>query len=113
MPLSICSVSLKYGMVRSMTKRDKRLEGIRQNPKNVSFDELKQALEDYGFIMRPSKGSSHHFFRAEINERVWSLTIPFRKPHIKLIYVKKALNAIDEIIALQPTQEDEDNHGES
>lgn len=61
-----------------MTKRDKRLNRIRQNPKNVSFEDLKIVLEDFGFQMRDSSGTSHHFFRAEIGERVWQLTIPYK-----------------------------------
>jgi len=31
-----------------MSKREKRLQKIRQNPNNVSIDELAQVLKDYG-----------------------------------------------------------------
>ncbi len=78
-----------------MARRDKRLQKLRQNPKNVSLDDLRQVLEDYGFWLDRIVGS-HHVFRAEIDQRVWKLTIPFNKP-IKIIYVKQALAAIDEI----------------
>lgn len=90
-----------------MSKRAKRLARIRQNPRNVSFQELAQLLEDYGFIMRKGSGSSHHVFRAEIGDHLWKLTIPHRKPHVKEAYVKEALAAIDEIIAVSDSQEDE------
>jgi predicted RNA binding protein YcfA (HicA-like mRNA interferase family) len=40
-----------------MTKREKRLEKIRRNPKAVSKDELDQVLNDYGFVRREGKGS--------------------------------------------------------
>lgn len=96
-----------------MTKREKRLQKIRQNPRNVSFDELQQVLEDYGFEQRKSKGTSHRFFHLKINERSWSLTIPFKKPHIKEVYVKDALEAVDEIIkfqAIEQSEDDDDTH---
>ncbi len=83
-----------------MTKREKRLQKIRQNPRNVSFDELRQVLEDYGFELRRINGS-HHIFRAEVNEVVWSLTIPLKKPHLKPSYVQASLDAIDEILEVQ------------
>ncbi len=83
-----------------MTKKEKRLTKIRQNPRNVSFQDLRQVLEDYGFVMREGKGTSHHFFLVQIDDHVWTLTIPFKKPHVKAAYVKKAIKAIDEIIAL-------------
>jgi len=35
-----------------MAKRDKRLEKIRNNPKDVRFEELDQLLRDYGFERR-------------------------------------------------------------
>jgi len=91
-----------------MSKKRKRLEKLRKNPKNVSFKELKQALEDYGFEMRPSSGTSHHFFKAEIGDKVWKFSVPFKKPHINEIYVKKAVQAIDEIIRVQPESEEPD-----
>jgi hypothetical protein len=87
--------------------REKRLRRIKQNPRNVSFDDLKTALEDYGFEMRPSKGTSHHFFRAEIQTQVWTLTIPYKKPHVNVTYVKAALKAIDEIQELQLSLDDD------
>lgn len=91
-----------------MTKRAKRLQRLRQNPQNVSFDDLRQVLEDYGFILKSSVGS-HHVFNAKIGEQLWRLTVPYRKPHLKAIYVKDALTAIDEIIELQSNDEDKND----
>lgn len=95
-----------------MTKREKRLERIRQNPKTVSFQDLKQTLEDYGFTLQSSSGS-HHIFRVAVGEQVWKLVIPFKKPHIKPHYVKDALNAIDEVAALQTAEQNEDDSNEN
>ncbi|NOG64330.1 MAG: hypothetical protein HND46_13000 [Chloroflexi bacterium] len=44
-----------------MSKKEKRLQKIRQNRKNVSFEELAQVLEDWGFLFVRSKGSHHRF----------------------------------------------------
>jgi predicted RNA binding protein YcfA (HicA-like mRNA interferase family) len=79
------------------------LQKVRQNPKNVSFDELKLVLEDYGFEHLRTAGS-HHTFIAERFGRDWRLTIPFNRP-IKQVYVTQALSAIDEIIHLGGEEE--------
>lgn len=34
-----------------LTKRQKRLQKLRQSPKDVSFEELRQVLEDHGFVL--------------------------------------------------------------
>ena len=52
-----------------MTKRDKRLERLRQSPKNVSLDTLKQVLEAYGFWLDRIVGS-HHVFRAQVGTKI-------------------------------------------
>jgi predicted RNA binding protein YcfA (HicA-like mRNA interferase family) len=89
-----------------MTKRDKRLERLRQNPKSVSLDTLKQVLESYGFWLDRIVGS-HHVFRAVVGSQTWRLTIPYNKP-IKIIYVKQALEAIEQVIEARG-QENESN----
>jgi hypothetical protein len=97
-----------------MSKKEKRLRKIRQNPKNVTFDELRITLEDHGFVMRGGKATSHYFFSAEVGERFWRLSIPFKKPHILINYVKDALDAIDEIRAVksEDLQEDQEDKGD-
>lgn len=93
-----------------MTRREKRLQKLRQNPKNVSFDMLKRLLEDYGFEHVRTAGS-HHTFVAVIEARNWRLTIPYHRP-IKTPYIRQALLAIDEIIALREQENQEDNDDE-
>lgn len=87
-----------------MAKRDKRLQKLRQNPKNVSLEELRQVLESYGFYLDRIV-CSHHVFRAEVGEHVWKLVIPFQKP-IKIVYVKQAIEAIDEISSISEGESD-------
>ncbi len=92
-----------------MSKRAKRLQKIRQNPKNVSLDELKLVVEDYGFEHLRTTGS-HYIFLAQMGETVWRLTIPFHRP-VKQAYVDEALKAIDEIISLEGETGETDNDG--
>lgn len=93
-----------------MSKREKRLQRIRQNPKNVSLEDLRQILEDHGFWLERIAGS-HHIFQMEIGEQAWTVTIPFNRP-VKIVYVKQALTAIDEIRTLEADGTgDEDSDG--
>lgn len=63
-----------------MTKSEKRLQKMRQNPLAVSFADLIKVLEDYGYEIREAKGS-HYFVRIEIEGRSWKSTIV--RPHSK------------------------------
>jgi predicted RNA binding protein YcfA (HicA-like mRNA interferase family) len=90
-----------------MTKRDKRLERLRQSPKNVSLDTLKQVLEAYGFWLDRIVGS-HHVFRAQVGTKTWRLTIPYNKP-IKIIYVKQTLEAIEQVLEARDADDEPNN----
>ncbi len=94
-----------------MSKRKKRLQKLRNNPKDVSFDDLRLVLEDYGFELQNIVGS-HYTFRIMIDENPHLLVIPFHRP-IKPIYVKKALQLIDRLINEEDTEEDESDSGEN
>jgi predicted RNA binding protein YcfA (HicA-like mRNA interferase family) len=88
-----------------MSKRQKRLNKIRQNPKNVSFEDLRQVLEDNGFELDHATGS-HHIFRLKIGDLVLRVNIPFARP-IKSRYVIEALKAIKQVQDTQnPVEED-------
>jgi hypothetical protein len=89
-----------------MTKRDKQLERLRQSPKNVPFDTLRQVLEGHGFWLDRVVGS-HYVFRAEVGTRVWRLTIPYNRP-VKIIYVKQSLEAIDQVIDAREADHEHD-----
>jgi predicted RNA binding protein YcfA (HicA-like mRNA interferase family) len=74
----------------AMTKRDKRIAKMRQNPKNVTFDEVDVLLLSLGFRKR-QKGS-HAVYTLGAS---YSLTIPFRKPFVLPIYVLEILRLYD------------------
>ncbi len=85
-----------------MTKREKRLLRIQQNPNNVSIDELEQLMLDYGIEKsRPDKGSHRHFSYIA-GGVIHNLVIPAARP-IKKVYVQKVLEAIEAITDEQNT----------
>jgi virulence-associated protein VapD len=45
-----------------MATRDKRLEAIRRNPKNVRFAELRAVLENHGFCGRQGRVTTGYSF---------------------------------------------------
>ncbi len=73
-----------------MSKYDKLIEKMKNNPKNISFEELEKILKKEGYESI-NTGGSHWVFRKE-NEI--SITIPYKKP-IKIIYVKKVLEILE------------------
>ena len=74
-----------------MSRYNKLIERLKNNPKNVDFKILKKLLEENGYTGINSSGS-HWVFRKDNCE---SLTIPYKKP-IKIIYVKRVIQIIGE-----------------
>lgn len=91
-----------------MTKREKRLQKLRQNPKNVSFEDLQTVLEDFGFELIRSSGS-HHSFSITISGEPHLLVVPYHRP-VKSIYVREALKLID--LMEQESEEEDNENGE-
>ena len=77
-----------------MTKRQKQLEKIRNNPLNVRFEELARLLLDYGFLRRQPRSGSSHYIYVRNSLRI---TIPMNRPHLKEIYVKQVVKLLEEI----------------
>lgn len=76
-----------------MSKKEKRVKKIFQNPKNVSFSELDKVLKDVGFRVRqPGSGSSHYIYYKEQLQ----ITVPYKKPFVREVYVKRVLEIIGE-----------------
>lgn len=77
-----------------ITKKEKLLVGIKNNPKTVKFEEMDKILKDAGFDRRqPSGGSSHYTYILE--DKI--LTVPYKRPYIKVIYVKIAVKLLKEL----------------
>lgn len=73
-----------------MSKKDKLLQAIKNNPKDVKFETIKKFLTELGYEAH-NNGGSHWVFRKENSQ---SITIPYKRP-IKAIYVKMVLKLIE------------------
>ena len=76
-----------------MTRKDKLFQKVKNNPRNVSFEDVRQLLIDVGFVERqPKSGSSHHIYFHPALEQIVVLV----KGHGSLpeYQVKDALRAL-------------------
>jgi hypothetical protein len=87
-------------MGEDMSKKEKALAKIRQNPRHVRFEELEAILLRLGFRKRQD-GTSHAMF---VFGR-YIVNIPKRKPFVKPKYVELALEALDAIKELEEESE--------
>ncbi len=76
-----------------MSKRDKLLEKLKNNPTNVRFETIQDLLLHYEFKERqPSGGSSHYTYTYKST----IITIPKHKP-LKKLYVTRVLELLEEL----------------
>lgn len=73
-----------------MGRREKRLERIKNNPRQVRPEDLEAALLAEGFVKRQGKGDHVVFSKGSS-----ILTIDYRRPFLLPVYVTKALKAIE------------------
>ena len=74
-----------------MSKRDKQLQAMRNNPKNVKFETIQKALLNNGFVeATPSGGSSHYTY----SKGSYRVTVVKDRP-VNSIYIKQAVRIID------------------
>ncbi len=66
-----------------MSKYDKLISKMKNNPKNVSFEELEKILQNEEF-KGVNTGEIHWVFRKDGHQ---SITIPYKRP-IKIIYIR-------------------------
>ncbi len=78
-----------------MTKKDKLIKAMHNNPKDIPFHKIESLLLYYGCQVRqPRGGSSHYIFSHQALD--YCLTIPKNRP-VKAHYVKNALKMIEDI----------------
>ncbi|MBR4151838.1 MAG: type II toxin-antitoxin system HicA family toxin [Selenomonadaceae bacterium] len=76
-----------------MSKLEKLLQRIKNNPKTVRFEELDKILLNAGYEKsQPRGGSSHYTYRKPNNDPI---TIPYHKPYINEIYVQAVIRALN------------------
>lgn len=77
-----------------MSKKEKLLQKIKNNPKSIRFEEIDKLLIDIGCEKRqPRGGSSHYTYTIE----GITLTIPYKRPYVKEIYVREAIALLDRL----------------
>jgi hypothetical protein len=81
-----------YEVVGIMSRKEKLLTSLRNNPKNVRFKDLDKLLRWYGFECRSPRGGNHYIYK---RKGCCPISIPRDKP-VKSVYVKKALALIEE-----------------
>lgn len=73
-----------------MTKKEKLFEKIKNNPKDVTFLEIRKLLIDEGFILERISGS-HHIFKKD--DLIFVILSHHKK--VKTIYVKRVIEIIE------------------
>jgi len=78
-----------------LSKQDKLLQKIRNNPTNVKFETIQKIMLSYEFKeTKPKGGSSHYTY----HKGIYRITIPRDIP-VNKIYIKKAIEIIDKLEA--------------
>jgi predicted RNA binding protein YcfA (HicA-like mRNA interferase family) len=76
-----------------MSKKTKRLDRIRNNPKDVSFSEICLVLRDHGFHIRSGRGSH----RVATHPATGVTITLVKKNPVRRVYVENALAAISAV----------------
>jgi len=75
-----------------MSKLEKLLQRIKNNPKTVRFEELDKILRHRGYECSQPRGGSSHYTYRKAGSR--SLTIPRKNPYVEECYVQVVLAAL-------------------
>ena len=79
-----------------MTKKEKLLQRVKNNPKDAKFSEVQQLLKDAEFRERqPKGGSSHYIYYHESLDRIVTLTKGTKR--LPEYQVKDALRALQRL----------------
>lgn len=80
-----------------MGRREKRLEAMRNNPKNDwTIGDVEAICRGFGVACKPPSGGGSHFTVSHCSQSE-ILTIPAHKP-IKVVYIVKLVLFIDSVI---------------
>jgi len=91
-----------------LTRIQNKLKQYRNNPKSVTFEELKILLLSYGFEVNNYSGGSHFSVshsQYTVIRPMEPNTIPMKKPNVLEVYVKRAIRWIDRVVELQAEEE--------
>jgi len=91
-----------------MSKREKLRRKLRNNPRDATMQEVETLLLRFGFSLESVRGS-HHTYRFSDGQQVRKIVVPLHGRKVKFIYVKRAVELLDEIFPEELGQEDEDD----
>jgi len=80
-----------------LSKQEKLLQSIRNNPNNLHFDTIRKILLNYGFTETSPRGGSSHY---TYHRGIYRITVPKDNPVNKL-YVRQMIHIIDKLEAEQ------------
>ncbi|MCL2499716.1 MAG: hypothetical protein FWE90_05195 [Defluviitaleaceae bacterium] len=80
-----------------MNKRDKQLQTIRNNPKDVKFKTIQNILLNLGFTETVPRGGSSHY---TYHKSIYRITIPKDNP-VNGIYIRQVIKILDALEANQ------------
>lgn len=78
----------------AISRKEKLIKKMKNNPKAMRFEELDKVLKDVGFSCRQPKGGSSHYTYV-LEDKL--LTVPYNRPFIKVIYIKIAIRILEEL----------------
>lgn len=94
-----------------MSKREKLRRRLRNNPQGATMQDVETLLTRFGFILARVTGS-HHIYEYE-EGNVWKqVIVPLHGRKVKKVYVKKVIEAIDELFPEETDDEDENGDDE-
>jgi predicted RNA binding protein YcfA (HicA-like mRNA interferase family) len=89
-----------------MSKRQKLLEKLRNNPKGVTIHEVRTLLENHDYSLKRITGS-HYVFNSGSS---LLLVIPVHNNKVSPTYVRMAVEAAEQAKEESPQEEDEDSN---
>lgn len=81
---------------------------LRNNPKDATMREVGTLLLYYGF-QKARIQRSHHIFEYDDGEKFLQIVVPFHGKKVKPIYMRRAVDILDEVLKNTETSEATDN----
>lgn len=91
-----------------MSKREKLRRKLRNNPENATMREVETLLSRFGFTLARISGS-HHIYEYDAGDIWKQVIVPLHGSKVKKIYVKKVVEAIDELFPEEPEDQAEES----
>ncbi len=75
-----------------MSRKEKLLQRLKNNPYDATFADIQKMLEDEGFQLDRVSGSHHVFKRDQV-----IFVVPVHKKRVKSVYVKRAVAIVEDL----------------